>query len=80
MWTIKETHLKVGVESSNWRSWLYGNEHHDGANMGRNQSIEAQNLFLSLDQDHMNNDQVQKSREEKTRWIINELIMERDLS
>jgi hypothetical protein len=25
-----------------------GNEHHDGANMGRNQSIVTQNLFLSF--------------------------------
>jgi hypothetical protein len=36
--------------------------------------------FSLLDQDHMNNDQVQKSREEKTRLIINELIMKRDFS
>jgi hypothetical protein len=28
----------------------------------------------------MNNDQVHKSREDKTRGIVNELIMERDLS
>jgi hypothetical protein len=44
-----------------------GNEHHDGENMGCNRSIETQNLFSLLDQDHLNIDQVQKSREEKTR-------------
>jgi hypothetical protein len=40
-----------------------GNEHHDGENMGCNQSIVTQNHFLSLDQDHLNNDHVHKSRE-----------------
>jgi hypothetical protein len=31
--------------------------------MGHNQSIVTQKLFLSMDQDHMTNDQVHKSRE-----------------
>jgi hypothetical protein len=40
-----------------------GDEHHDGTNMGHNQSIVTQSLFASFDQDHMSNDQVQKSKE-----------------
>jgi hypothetical protein len=39
-----------------------GNEHHDEANMGRNQSIDIKLLSL-LDQDHMYHDQVHKNRE-----------------
>jgi hypothetical protein len=37
-------------------------EHHDETNMGHNQSIVTQSLFSSFDQDHMSNDQIQKSR------------------
>jgi hypothetical protein len=46
MWTIKGIHRKAGVEHSTEDHVYTGNKHHDEANMGRNQSIVIQNLFL----------------------------------
>jgi hypothetical protein len=48
MWTIKENHLKARVEYPIEDHVYTGNKHHDRANMGRNQSIKTQNLFLSF--------------------------------
>jgi hypothetical protein len=60
MYTIKATHLKIGNHPT--KSHVYmGNEHHDVANMGHNQSIVTQNLFLSFGPRPY--DQVHKSRE-----------------
>jgi hypothetical protein len=59
---MKATHLKEGVEPPTENYVNKGNEHHDEENMGRNQSIDKNTSFSLLDQDHMSNDQVHKSR------------------
>jgi hypothetical protein len=44
----KETQFKAWIEHPTENHVYMGNKHHDEANMGCNQSIVAQNLFLSF--------------------------------
>jgi hypothetical protein len=52
-------------------------EHHDEANMGHNQSIDIKSLSLFWTKTIST---MIKSTKEKTRRIINEIIIEKDLS
>jgi hypothetical protein len=50
MWTFKAAHQKTGVETIQLKVMITREmNHHDGANMSRNQSIKTQNIFLSFE-------------------------------